>query len=739
MNRNRKSKCVKRVITTAVCFSLTAVNALPVMAAELPAKDENVYATLEDDGSVSGIYVINEYDLKEDTKITDYGDYTDVTNLTEEKEVVKSGDKYEVDAQKGKFYYQGNLASKELPWKVSIEYYLNGEEIQADALAGKSGKLELHISVKENEKTKGDYFDNYLLQAAVTLDSEMCKNIKAEGSTMANVGSDRQILYNIMAGQEQEITITADVTDFAMSSISLQGVPMSFAIDSDMLDLSMLSDQTDELKDAVFRLDDGAAELKVGTAELADGSSLLLTAVGGLTGGTADLENGAGMLQTGAAQLEEGVKGYTEGVSSYVDGTEQYMDGVSQLSEGAGALAEGLTMLQDQLDVLKQIGSSEEIQKAEALLEKIFEKLNSVQTETAEFYELCAGTAQEISEAQQIMEEAEQTLRTQADSAEAELNAAAAALKDQTEEANAQIAGANRQISAAASSANSQIDTAIAAVQTAAESGAIDPETAGTLTANLQNAKVESGQADSVQVSVPDTEIEVSSEGSQRLAELSDSLASGEKQARDILKDAGVKIREIAEMFEDLDMSPIAGAQELVNAVDELKAGADSLNAGFEELTAQNDTLLAGGDTLKQSSGELNQGAKEVNSGLRQLQTGISALREGAAQGRAGVSALAEGAVQLEAGVSAMKEGTGEFRTEVNSIDTRIRDEIAKMIEEFNNEDYVPASFASEKNTNVEAVQFVFQTDPIAEEDETEIVEETDETGLWDKIKNLFE
>lgn len=122
------------------------------------------------------------------------------------------------------------------------------------------GNLEIQISVKKNEKVKGDYFEDYLLQATVTLDSEKCKNIQAEGATLANVGADKQILYNIMAGQEKEISITSEVTDFEMDGISFQGVPMSFAIDTDSLDMSALYEQTDELKEAVSQLDEGARQ-----------------------------------------------------------------------------------------------------------------------------------------------------------------------------------------------------------------------------------------------------------------------------------------------------------------------------------------------------------------------------------------------------------------------------------------------------------------------------------------------
>ncbi len=41
-----------------------------------------------------------------------------------------------------------------------------------------------------------EFFDNYLIQGTVTLDTKKCSNIQADGATQANVGSDRQLLYS---------------------------------------------------------------------------------------------------------------------------------------------------------------------------------------------------------------------------------------------------------------------------------------------------------------------------------------------------------------------------------------------------------------------------------------------------------------------------------------------------------------------------------------------------------------
>lgn len=899
MNRNKKSRYTKNTITAAVCFSMVLGNTLPVMAEENPQKEENVYASLEEDGTVSGVYVVNEYDLEKDTRITDYGDYTEVTNLTTEDKIEETADGYTVEGKKGKFYYQGNLETKELPWKIQISYYLNGEKKNPKELAGESGNLEIRISVKKNEKVKGDYFEDYLLQATVTLDSEKCKNIQAEGATLANVGADKQILYNIMAGQEKEFSITSEVTDFEMDGISFQGVPMSFAIDTDSLDMTALYEQTDELKEAVSRLDEGAGSLKEGTGELAKGSSRLLDATGSLaqgavslkTGtdgaalgssslvrGSQELETGIGtylngvssaasgsksliqgadslkegapVLEAGAGQLAEGTRTYTEGTESYIDGVQAYISGVEQLKEGAGQLAglknlgevsRGITVLKDssqqltdgaaalsdgleallsQLRLLEDSQEGGQLQEMLGSLQEAAQAMDTVQTKAGEMFSLYHEAAGELQEAGNILSQAESELQSQADRASDSINQAGASLQAQADSANVQISQANSQIEAAADSANVQIDAAIAAVQNSIDSGAIDPDTGSTLIAGLDGSRVNVQGADAVSVDIPVAEISIGNDSSSALASIASRLEEIQAGGTGSVNSMAEELNKAAEAGESLpafqtgDLSQLTesiqalteGARQLETGLEQmnqgltsmetqtasLPAGAegiDSLLKGFDELTAQNQTLEEGGEALKSSSSALNQGAEEVNSGITRLNSGISALAQGAQQLDAGleeleekgtdiqtgsssltegtqallegltqlqegvdtlssgasvfetgISSLAEGSQDLDEGAGEMKGGTEEFKTETADIDTEIENKVEEMVQEFSGEDYVPVSFVSEKNTNVEAVQFAFQTDPIQiEEEEAREESPAENTGFWKKIRGLFE
>lgn len=334
----------RKVYKSAAVLTLSAViagtSAVTIPAAEKNTeKEENVYVNLKEDGSVDGIYVVNAYDLDQDQKIVDYGNYSSVKNLSADGEIKADGEKITVNGEKGKFYYQGNLESADLPWKINIEYRLDGKKITPEKLAGKSGALEIRMHIDENKKADSDFFEHYLLQAALTLDTEMCKNIKAEGATAANSGKNKQLTYNILAGQEKDITIRADVKDFQMDPITINGVPMSFDIDLDQMDTSALTDKTTELTDGAKTLNDGAKKTSEGAGTVKKGLELYGE-------GVDDLYAGADTLFSGAEQMNFGIHAYTAGAAQTADGAQELRQKTQNLPKLMESLTEACEELQ---------------------------------------------------------------------------------------------------------------------------------------------------------------------------------------------------------------------------------------------------------------------------------------------------------------------------------------------------------------------------------------------------------
>ncbi len=325
---------MKKVLSAILALSLLAVIMIPALFAESaptnsttstvsPAittvsaaaeKEEVVYGILNTDGTVNNIYVVNIFD---NGKFTDYGNYTEIKNLTDANKLTQSGDNITGQSEAKRFSYQGTLASKDLPWTISVKYILNGTEIAASELAGKAGALEIKLSVTKNTAYTGSFFENYALQIAVTLDEALCANIKANGATAAEAAGSRQLSYIVMPGKNADISITADVINFEMDPITLNGIKMVFDLD---IDASAYTDQFSELSDAAKSLDDGAGKLSDGTAKLADGMSSYTEGLKAYKDGLSALVKGAGDLKTGATSLSDGLSQLTGQNSSLVMG-----------------------------------------------------------------------------------------------------------------------------------------------------------------------------------------------------------------------------------------------------------------------------------------------------------------------------------------------------------------------------------------------------------------------------------
>lgn len=702
MNRNKVKKIKMTTTAISLCSAMTLGAVLPAQAADTERmKDENVYVTLEEDGSVSDVYVVNEYTSKSSGTVTDYGDYSSVKNLTTDSEIKLNGNKATVEVEKGKFYYQGELKSTDIPWNIQIAYYLDGKKIKAEDLAGKDGHLVIKIKISENKNCDDTFFENYLLQATVVLNSEKCTNIVADGATAGNVGKDRQLLYNIMAGQEKEIEISADVEDFEMDGLTFKGVPMGFDIDKDSIDLSELTDKTDEIKDAVSSLDDGAGQLKDGTQsaldggnQLSSGSVQLTTGIGTLVSGGTTLQSGSGSLLSGSLALNQGIENYT--------------NGVAQLADGSAKLTSGLKELKTQVNTLANSAQLKKLMQVMKALEELKDKLTGLSNQASQVSQLMETNAQAasalVSEQQAVMEN----------------------LSSQTASVNSQIASDNQKLQNSAANINSQISQAESAIDQAVASGAIDEGTAATLKENLEASRVQAenvGQTSAIQMP---SETETMKQQATLLASSAKQMAQvaeGFSQAASQLEASASQLS-VSEDTENM-------IAQLQSAVDSAYKGAAALESGIDQLNSSSAALKSGSSELVWGAGQLNTGIGSAVSGMNTLQSGAASLESGVKELNTGLSSLNEGAGEL-------KDGTAKFKEQTSDIDEQIDDALDEMIDKISGSDYEPISFTSTKNEDIGLVQFAIRTDDIKKKEAEEVEKTEKKETLLDKIKGLF-
>lgn len=296
---------MKRILALILCTIILLGSATPMALAASSAKGEVVYGILNHDGSVENLYVVNIFNGGD---ITDYGVYNKLSNLTTRDALNQTEDEITISTDANKFYYQGNLVSKDLPWNIEIKYYMNDMEYPATDLAGMSGKLKIIISVTKNPNISGNFYDNFGLQIGVLLNNSLSSNIIADNATIAEAGGSKQLSFTVLPGNPFEGTISADVKDFEMDAISINAIRLAFDIS---IDSSKFTKQFSELAEAIEGLDDGAGDLLDGLNELVKG-------IDDYVDGLAAFTNGIGQLSSGADELYKGASSLSYGLSELV-------------------------------------------------------------------------------------------------------------------------------------------------------------------------------------------------------------------------------------------------------------------------------------------------------------------------------------------------------------------------------------------------------------------------------------
>ena len=328
-----KHRFVRRVSALALAGCLLAGSSLPTFAAASAAKEEVIYANLTASGAVTGVYAVNSFSVQAGDTVADHGSYTAVRNMTTSDAVEQSGDTVTVHVtEDGKLYYEGTMdAATALPWVVKLTYTLDGAEISPDELGGKSGALSIRLQVSRNPDCTGSFFDDYALQVTMSLDTELARNISAPGATVANVGSKKQLSYILLPGADSDVTVTADVTDFAMDAVSLNGVRLNLNLDLGDMDLTGMLEQ---LQSGSVQLDDGANALADGIAQVQAGIDTLNGNSAALTGGSARVRGALTQMQTAL----NGISASTDELNTLLDASTQIRDGIARLDEGAAQL-----------------------------------------------------------------------------------------------------------------------------------------------------------------------------------------------------------------------------------------------------------------------------------------------------------------------------------------------------------------------------------------------------------------
>lgn len=748
---NRIVACVMAVIlSTSMTISPLAAEAVP----NTP-KEEVVYVNLNTDGSVKEINVVNIFDLDKDGQIVDYGSYESLRNMTTTDKIEYSGDKITVDAKAGKLYYEGKLSKNVMPWDFSLHYYLDGKEYPAEEIAGKSGALKITMSIRKNPDYSGTFFENYALQTSVTLDTNQCENIVTEDATVANVGSKKQLTYTILPGKEADLTITADVKDFEMPAIAVNGVPLSLNIDVD--DEELMS-KVDELVDGIVKLDDGSLELKDGASDLKNGSS--------------DLESGALDLRDGMSDLDGGVQELYDGILKVQDGLLELDSNSDDLTEGSAKVKEALETIQASLQSIS--ASSDQIDElvkaSNEINDGIGELVGGISTLKSGIDQYQAGLGEDgLEKLQQgngsavemidgiidALNDVIDMLSQSSVSPEPDAPAQTMPLPDVSEEHTEE---GTQQPSEKESTDNSQ--DMVPQEENSQEDSLETSQNSEDAEASNELQTDETAQMIGVESSTDDYYSSGSSVTSQEEIQAQISLLRDLIQQLETVKQLFNGNLALVKGTETFLSSAVPGVGELMSGAEKLQTNYQQFNSVIEGLGTQLKEMLLGlsklsegidmlveqYDVLDQGINSYTGGVAKILDGYGQLVDGAKQLVGGSEKLKDGTSTLYNGTVDMAQGMSdfydgagELKDGTGEMRDKTSGMDSEIDEQIDNLVSDITGDVSDIGSFVSDENTNVKAVQFVIQTEPIQEQDvsEEEPAEQPKLT-FWQKFLKLF-
>lgn len=294
-------------------------------------KDESVYLISDANGKVYNTIVSDHLTNKDkaDT-LEDQSNLKDIKNVKGDEEFTQDGDKLTWKAGGNDIYYQGTT-DEEAPVSQKVTYYLDGEEIAPEDLAGKSGKVTIHFDYTNNSSYKeainGKEVEVKVPFAAVTamvLDDSFT-NVEVKNGKVQSNGDNNIIIGYALPGIKESLNVedsdfvdnlelpedfevTADVKDFKLDTAMTIVMNAGSMVSMEKGDSSSLDDMIDELSDASTKLKDGSSDLAKGIDTLQSSLADYASGMSELYSKSGDLASGVNTLNSSAATISQGIQ-----------------------------------------------------------------------------------------------------------------------------------------------------------------------------------------------------------------------------------------------------------------------------------------------------------------------------------------------------------------------------------------------------------------------------------------------
>lgn len=244
-------------------------------AAGSVTKTETVYVNLKANGDVSKVSVSDWLHTdKNEVYVDDMSDLENITNVKSKVTPVTDGEKLRWNMPDTDLYYSGTT-DRELPISVQLKYYLDGQEIKPEDLAGKSGEVKIDVKMINNASKDGfvngkkhKVYLPMLVVGGMILPEGTFSGVTVKNGQSIGDGSKEIVVFTGMPGFSEslgfsekdlgdlgglvigsEVSVTATVENFSLGNLYFAALPIA------SLNLDIAAPETvDDLKSTLAAL-----------------------------------------------------------------------------------------------------------------------------------------------------------------------------------------------------------------------------------------------------------------------------------------------------------------------------------------------------------------------------------------------------------------------------------------------------------------------------------------------------
>ena len=615
-------------------------------------KDESVYVKADAAGRPTEKTV--EVVLK---KIEGSDPIEDRSNLREIKNT--EGNEEYTEAGEGRYLWQNNgedihykgKSDQALPVNVRITYYLEGQEVSAEKIAGKTGKVKIRFDYENNTDVP------FMVLSAAMLPADVFSDVEVTNGRLMDLGDQKAVIGFAFPGlmdtlklvdyeptEEIElpeyVEIEARAEDFALdftASVVSTGLFEDLE-DKDLEDLDKLPEDMDELTDASTEIRDAAQELADGGSEFGDYLSQYFDGLSQLSEGTDSLDQGLTLLSQNISKISEGSK-------SLQGGLEQIDQSLAKVDLSALSSPESKKASEAAQAALESIGENSAALKEK--LTAVGTNLETVQT----FVEDVNAYIGQVQDLQKAIEELPAP-----DLAAADLE------NGWTERLNDEAASQAKE--KAQEAADDVRDSIIEIVE-----GSSFPDDLG-LTEE-QKAQIITQIVESIdenKVTVNEEDIEISLDAA--FGEIRDGIQKEAEGQRNTLRDVSLKIAEPSVPdLEALSPEKMEEITQIIGNMEQFLAVIGAYAEGMSQTASGLTELSSALTQLKAGVSQLSGGSAQLSEGLGLFEKALEAASEGSAQLSSAMKTVSSAGGELGSAYWQLVDGMNEFADGIAEFD----------------------------------------------------------------------